>query len=161
MTVVDTKLNLLGGDNVTFVGTNLPRDLSQSTVTITFNDNQGTLCVPNLMATTELICTTNAFTSSDTSTTMTPVIVINSQTVSHSLSLQTKPSVMAVTSMSPTVANPVLNTDVTLTITSTFPYTLNRDDFTFEAEDTNNTNYRRQLKVNTVDDSAKTLTGKF
>lgn len=92
---------------------------------------------------------------------MTPVIVINSQTVSHSLSLQTKPSVMAVTSMSPTVANPVLNTDVTLTITSTFPYTLNRDDFTFEAEDTNNTNYRRQLKVNTVDDSAKTLTGKF
>jgi hypothetical protein len=39
VSVTDNKLNLLGDNNVTFTGTNLPRDLSKSTVSITFNDN--------------------------------------------------------------------------------------------------------------------------
>jgi hypothetical protein len=38
MSIVDTKLNLLGNDNITFTGSNLPRDLSLNTVSITFND---------------------------------------------------------------------------------------------------------------------------
>jgi hypothetical protein len=77
MTVSESLLNFLGSDDITFVGTNIPRGLSQTTVTITFDDTQGTLCVPKTLSNTQLICTTNAFSSSDTSTTMTPVIVIN------------------------------------------------------------------------------------
>jgi hypothetical protein len=40
------KLNLLGGDNLTFTGTFLPRDLSTSTVSIKFSDAQQTECIP-------------------------------------------------------------------------------------------------------------------
>jgi len=44
---------------------------------------------------------------------------------------------------------------------TSFPYTLNRDDFTVNATDENDSTYVRFLKVNAVDDSAKTLTVKF
>lgn len=41
-----STLNLLGGDNITFTGSQLPKDLSTSTVSIIFNDTNQTECVP-------------------------------------------------------------------------------------------------------------------
>lgn len=72
-----------------------------------------------------------------------------------------KASVVEALSIEPTSVNPVLTSDITLTLSSSFPYILNRDDFTFEAYDEDDETYRRQIKVNSVDDSTKTLTGKF
>lgn len=40
-----TSLNLLGGDNITISGTNLPHNLKTSTVLIKFSDSQETECV--------------------------------------------------------------------------------------------------------------------
>jgi hypothetical protein len=75
--------------------------------------------------------------------------------------LATKGSVMTATTMSPTSVSPVLKTDITFTLDAGFPYTLNRDDFTINATSTTDSSYIRYLKVNTVDDSAKTLTARF
>ena len=68
---------------------------------------------------------------------------------------------MSATAMSPTSASPVLKTDVTFTLDSNFPFALNRDDFTVNATSTTDSSYVRYMKVNEVDDSAKTLTTKF
>jgi hypothetical protein len=73
----------------------------------------------------------------------------------------TTDTIYTVTSLTPSSASPVLKTDIVLQLDTSFPYTLNRDDFTVNATDTNNPEYVRYLKVNAVDDSAKTLTCKF
>lgn len=110
---------------------------------------------------TELVCLTDPFNESDLSTTLSPTVVINGATVSHSNTLATKGSVMTATTMSPTSVSPVLKTDIIFTLDSGFPYTLNRDDFTINATSTTDSSYVRYLKVNQVDDSAKTLTARF
>jgi hypothetical protein len=42
----NSNLNLLGGDNLTFTGSLLPKALSTSTVSIKFNDPDQTVCTP-------------------------------------------------------------------------------------------------------------------
>jgi len=74
---------------------------------------------------------------------MTPVVVINGKTASHSLSKQTKSSIATASSISPTSVSPVLTSDITLTLSSSFPHTLSKDDFTFEAYNEDDTTYRR------------------
>jgi hypothetical protein len=41
-----TTLNLLGGDNITFTGSLLPKNLQTSNVSIIFNDTNQTNCIP-------------------------------------------------------------------------------------------------------------------
>jgi hypothetical protein len=41
-----TDLNLLGGDEIVFVGTNLPRNLKTSSIDVKFSDTQETKCIP-------------------------------------------------------------------------------------------------------------------
>jgi hypothetical protein len=79
----------MGGDNITFTGTFLPRDLSKSEVTITFDDSQSTVCSPKISSSNALICETAAFDESDISITVNPTVVINTKTVTHSQSLTT------------------------------------------------------------------------
>jgi len=54
-----------------------------------------------------------------------------------------------------------LKTDIVIQLDTTFSYTLVRDDFTVNATDNNDNTYVRYLKVNSVDDDAKTITCKF
>lgn len=42
----DDSMNVLGGDNITFTGTNFPKDLTQSSVNIKFSNTLETACVP-------------------------------------------------------------------------------------------------------------------
>jgi hypothetical protein len=58
-----TQLNLLGRDNLTFTGTNLPWWLNTSTVTIAFTDNSNTKCIPqwDKSTSTTLVCLTDPF----------------------------------------------------------------------------------------------------
>ena len=44
--VPTTELNLLGGDNLTFTGTQFPWDMKRSSISIAFNDPQATKCIP-------------------------------------------------------------------------------------------------------------------
>ena len=155
------SLNVLGGDNLTFTGTHLPKDLTISDVSIVFDDSQSTACVPVTSTSNTLVCLTDAFAETELSTTMTPTVTINNVVMSHSLSLQTTSALYSVTSLTPSSASPVLKTDIVFQLDAAFPYTLDRDDFTVNATDVNNSEYVRYLKVNSVDDSAKTFTAKF
>lgn len=44
--VPTTQLNLLGGDNLTISGTNLPWNMARSDIIITLSDAQSTKCIP-------------------------------------------------------------------------------------------------------------------
>jgi hypothetical protein len=81
------SLNVLGGDNLTFTGTHLPKDLTISDVSIVFDDSQSTACVPVTSTSNTLVCLTDAFAETELSTTMTPTVTINNVVMSHSLSL--------------------------------------------------------------------------
>jgi hypothetical protein len=41
-----TALNVIGGDNITFTGTNFPYELKESTVKVIFQDAKKTECIP-------------------------------------------------------------------------------------------------------------------
>jgi hypothetical protein len=107
-------LNLLGSDNITFTGTYLPKDLAKSTVVVNFDDSGATSCTPQISSSNELVCLTSAFSESDLSTTMTPTLVINGITVSHSKSLDTKSVLYSATSITPSSSSPVLKKDVVI-----------------------------------------------
>jgi hypothetical protein len=77
-------LNVMGGDNITFTGTFLPRDLSKSEVIITFDDSQSTSCIPKVSATNELVCETASFADTELDTLLNPTVLINAKTVTHS-----------------------------------------------------------------------------
>lgn len=74
-----------------------------------------------------------------------------------------KSSVVALTSMTPSSASPVLKTKIDIVIGSTFPHTLGIKDFTVNATSTDaaTPNYVRYLNVIAVDDAAKKLTVMF
>jgi hypothetical protein len=80
----DNLLNVMGGDNITFTGTFLPRDLSKTEVTITFDDSLSTACIPKVSATNELVCETSSFADTELSALLNPTVVINAKTVTHS-----------------------------------------------------------------------------
>jgi len=67
----------------------------------------------------------------------------------------------AATTMTPSSVSPVLKTMVNITLSSAFPYTLNKDDFTVNATNKTNTDYVRYLNVIAVDDATKTLSCMF
>lgn len=74
-----------------------------------------------------------------------------------------------VESISPTSLSPVLKSNLTIQLPSSFPYTLNKEDFSVNATDRVNEGhyhyeppeYTRYLNVIDVDDDAKTITAKF
>jgi hypothetical protein len=83
-------LNLLGYDNLTITGTNLPWDVSKNEISITFTDTQSTKCIPQVSTSTDLVCLTQPFdkaTSAGQTYSMT--ITINGLTITNSLSLNT------------------------------------------------------------------------
>jgi len=67
----------------------------------------------------------------------------------------------ATQTLSPASANPTLKTKLNVTLASTFPYTLNRADFTVNATNISNPSYFRQMNVIAADDATKTLTVMF
>jgi hypothetical protein len=61
----------------------------------------------------------------------------------------------------PDSASPVLKTKVNITLESTFPYSLVKEDFSVNATNLTNPTYFRQMNVIAVDDATKTLTCLF
>jgi hypothetical protein len=89
-----TTLNLLGGDNLTFTGSMLPKVLSTSSVSIKFSDTQQTNCIPQISKTDQLVCLTEKFNSTEsTDTSMSLDIVINNKTVNQALTTNSRDSI--------------------------------------------------------------------
>jgi hypothetical protein len=88
-------------------------------------------------------------------------ISINGQTVTQSLSLSLMSDMKSGVILVPDSASPVLKTKINITLESTFPYTLAKEDFSVNATNITNPTYFRQMNVIAVDDSTKTLTCLF
>ena len=156
------KLNLLGGDNLTFTGTFLPRDLSTSTVSIKFSDAQQTECIPQTSQTDKLVCLTNAFDKSlSADAQFTFEVVINNKTATESLSVTSRDTSAQGINLNPSSVSPVLKTPIEIQIDTNFPYTLNKEDFSVNATSLTNSTYMRYLNVIRVNDTAKTITVMF
>mmetsp|Transcript_41643 Transcript_41643/g.63602 ORF Transcript_41643/g.63602 Transcript_41643/m.63602 type:complete len:261 (+) Transcript_41643:1983-2765(+) len=153
-----TNLNLIGADNITFTGTNLPRTLSTSTVSIKFSDDLTTECVPQISTSTELVCLTNAFDKTASSgASLSVTIVINEQSVDFTQTVTMRTVVRSGTSLTPASAAPTLKQSILVQLESDFPYTLAKNDFTVNLTSTTDSTYLRYLNVVEVDDAAKTL----
>lgn len=74
-----------------------------------------------------------------------------------------KSSIIAMASMTPSSASPVLKTKIDIVLDSGFPHVLNKADFTVNATSTDvkTPDYVRYLNVIAVDDSSKKLTVMF
>jgi hypothetical protein len=81
-------------------------------------------------------------------------IVINSLTVSNSLSFTTKSTNILSSGLTPSSVSPVLKTVMNITLDPLFPYTLNASDFSVNATSKTNTTYVRYLNVLNVTDTA-------
>jgi len=157
-------LNLLGGDNITITGTNFPHDLEHSVVSISFDDTQATTCVPQISSTTELVCLTSEFditASAGASLAMT--VTINGQVVvvPTSLSFTFRTTIKSGTTLNPNSVSPVLKTQITINLESTFPHALAREDFLVNATLSTNSTIIKRMRVVSVDDTAKTITAMF
>ena len=154
-------MNLLGNDNLTISGTKFPYDLTTSTVQINFTDAGTTGCIPQWSNSTELVCLTQEFDPSLAGTSVGMTIIINGQTVSNTLSLTFMSDTKSGIQFNPPTASPVLKTKINITLESSFPYTLARDEFTVNATNISNPTYFRQMNVIGVDDANKVLTVMF
>jgi len=157
-----TGLNLLGGDNITISGTNLPHNLITSNISVTLSDTQNTQCVAQISSTGNFVCLTSAFdTSVSAGQSVTATIVINGQTVSNSLSLTMKSDVKSSLALIPPSASPVLKSKITVQMETDFPYTLVKEDLSMNATSVTDSSYIRYLNVIEVNDTAKTFTAMF
>ena len=59
--------------------------------------------------------------------------------------------------MTPLSVSPVLKTRITVTLESTFPFTIKKEDFEISATNIANSTIVKYLKVVQVDDAAKTF----
>jgi hypothetical protein len=115
-------LNLLGGDNLTFTGSLLPRDAAQSTIEINFDDDTKTTCKPQASTSNSLICMTLPFSKTVKSEqTIKPTIKINKIEVDNTLSMKMGKTYGNVQSITPSSVNPTLKTKVTIKLADDFP----------------------------------------
>jgi len=156
-------LNLLGGDNITFTGINLPWNLGNSVVTVKFSDTQQTTCVAQTSTSTSLVCLTSPFDIRVSSgATLNPSLVINDQQVTTTnVSVTLMDSTKSAVTLSRPSASPVLKTKFNITIETSFPYTMRKEDFSVNATNRTNPSYKRYLNVIGVDDATKTMTVMF
>jgi hypothetical protein len=54
-------LNVVGGDKIVFTGSNLPRDITTSIISLVFSNGLKTECKPVKLTSTELTCETERF----------------------------------------------------------------------------------------------------
>lgn len=56
-----TDLNVLGAQNITLTGSNLPKGVSDDFIEIQFDDSKTTKCIPQHSASGSLVCMTQSF----------------------------------------------------------------------------------------------------
>ena len=88
---------------------------------------------------------------------MTLSLTINGESVSISNSFVMRSEYKSGLTITPSSASPVLKTLLTVTLESTFPETLHKNDFSVNFTSTTNSSIVKRLNVVSVDDSAKTL----
>jgi len=104
-------LNMIGGDNITFTGTNFPYELEGNTITVKFKDTQQTACTPQWSTTDVLVCLTTKFDESTAASQKYGVdIVINGLDVTNTIEGTMMADVKNGLGLDPSTASPVLKT---------------------------------------------------
>jgi hypothetical protein len=100
---------LLGADNLTFTGTNFPRELETNTVEIEFTDTLKTKCIAQKSSTNELVCLTSGFDKIESSgKSLKMNIKINSIALNQDLSVTMKTEITSGLTLIPSSVNPIL-----------------------------------------------------
>lgn len=155
----NTELNQLGGDILSIVGTGFDPDFSQTR--ISFNDN--TNCTIFAASSTEIKCIVDGFNmaSLDTANPYTVNVTVNS-VVETSMTVMLRALKQNGHTVSPNSVSPVLATNLTVTLESTYPHTLtNRTDFNATLVSRDDPTIERPLYVMSVNDTEKSLKIKF
>jgi hypothetical protein len=154
----NTGLNQLGGDTLTITGTGFDQILDNTSVV--FSDS--TVCTVLTTSATQITCFIEGFdqTTLNTGSAYTVTVTVNS-VVDSTQSVQLLTTKQNGLSISPNSVSPVLATNLTVTLDSGYPETLNAADFTAHLIDATNSTNTRALYVVSVDDSTKTIVIKF
>jgi hypothetical protein len=153
-------LNVLGGDNVTFTGTNFPHQIAENTVAIVLTTATKTSnCVVLATESTKMACQTDPFPdkTAAAATAVSIGVTINGAAVAVSQAGAIRGPPKTGSGLTPAYASPVLKTQLTIQLSADFPHTLARADFTVNATSTTKSSYVRYMNVIAVDDTAKTL----
>jgi hypothetical protein len=157
-------MNVLGGDMITFTGTNLPHQVKENDLTITFSNELATKCKPESSKSTSLKCKTEAFDkAADLAKEYTATFKINGVTVDIStFKFQIKGVNKIIKSITPASVSPVLRTRITIVLDSDFPNKLSSiDDLEVNVTSKSAPSDVKQVAVVEVDDSAKSFIIKF
>jgi len=154
----NVDLNQLGGDILVLTGTGF--DTLADNTQIVFGD--GTACDVQSTSPTQLECMVAGFdeASLDSSTPYTATVSVNSVT-DATQSVQILPTKQSGVSVAPTSVSPVLSSELTVTLESTYPHTLSAADFKAKLVSTTDNTITRPLYIMDADDSAKTIKIKF
>lgn len=151
-----TDINFLGGTEMTITGDSFGYDTS--VISVTYVD--GTECVVSAVDMTSITCVNSRFTS-DADETQTLTVSINNAVDSSTLSVTLKTTIDATLELNPSSVSPVLKTEITIYLDSSYANTLDAEDFTAVLYSLDDTTYERELYVMSVDDDAKTVKIKF
>lgn len=156
-------LNVLGGDNITFTGTNFPLDLQLSEVSINFNNPQKTICVPQSSRYDSLVCLTDPFDkNSELASTFGFQMTINKLGASILQDIVIKTDNKQGLSMIPSSVSPVLKTEIVFTVDSDFPHDLlSKDEFSVNITSKSAPEYVKRMNVVSVNNTDKTFKTKF
>jgi hypothetical protein len=157
-----TALNMIGGDNITFTGTNFPYELAGNTVEVKFKDTKQTACTPQWSTTDTLVCLTTEFDESTAASQKYGVdITINGLAVTNTIEGTMMADVKSGLGLDPNSASPVLQTVLAIKIQDDFPYALNKDHFTVNATRQTDKTYMKRLNVVDINDTTKHIYVKF
>lgn len=151
-----TDINFLGGDVMTISGDNFGYDTSA--IMVTYDD--GTTCDVIAADMTRFKCLNRRFTAG-AAVAQGMQISINNLTDATTLSINLISAVEETTSLVPSSASPVLKTEITVNLASSYNTTLDPEDFTVMLYSYNDTTYARELYIMSVNDTEKTLLVKF
>lgn len=162
MVTPDTELNVLGYDLITITANNLPYELTDNEIDITFTNGGSTKCIPQTTSQTDLSCMTMPFDKvSDLSSSLNLNMVINRVLATNPLNIGTKAKNEIGLTMIPLSVSPVLKSEITFHLMSDFPHTLSTSDFSINATSQHESTYMKRMNVIRVDDAAKSVTVKF
>lgn len=87
--------------------------------------------------------------------------VIVNQIADSMLNVEISPQKLSAVSVSPRSVSPVLKTDLVITLMADYPEEVRAEDFTVHLVKPDDEEFRRELRVKSVDNSSKTLTVRF
>lgn len=150
-----TDVNFLGGDVMTITGDNFGYDTS--VVSVTYTD--GTECLVTSVDMTTITCTNDRFTT-DVEETQTITVSVNSVEDS-TVTVALKTTMESTLAMVPSSVSPVLKTEIYIYLDSSYPNTLDKDDFTATLYSFDDETIEKVLYVMSVDEDEMSVKVKF